>query len=74
MSISKYDLMYKCSLKYFVCSSTLLYDDVDETEDDAVDGERDGVRDFVELSDVEEAAEEWCEILVELHLIGTDFS
>lgn len=66
--------MYKCSLKYFVCSSTLRYESVDDTKDDAVEGERDGVKDFVELSDVEEATEEWCEILVELHLTGTDFS
>jgi hypothetical protein len=46
--------MYKCSFKYFFCCSTLLY----EAVDDAVDGERDGVRDFVEFKDVEEAAEE----------------
>lgn len=36
----------------------LLNDAVDDTEDDAVDGEREGVSDFVEFSDVEEAAEE----------------
>jgi hypothetical protein len=51
--------MYRCSFKYFVCCSTLLYDALDETEDDAVEGERDGVRDLVEARDVvEEAAEE----------------
>lgn len=51
----------------------LLYDAVD-ADDDAVDGDRDGVKDFVEFKDVEEAAEEWCEIFVELHLAGSDFS
>lgn len=40
---------------------------------DAVDGERDGVSDFEELRDVEEAAEEW-QICAELHLEGRDFS
>lgn len=50
--------MYKCSFKYFVCCSTLLYDAVEDVEVDVVDGERDGVRDFVEFKDVEEAAEE----------------
>lgn len=50
----------------------LLYEAV-EAEDDAVDGDRDGVRDLVEFKDVEEAAEE-CEMLVELHLAGRDFS
>lgn len=49
--------MYKCSFKYFVCCSMLLYEAAD-TEDDAVDGDRDGVKDFVEFKDVEEAAEE----------------
>lgn len=48
---------------------------MDEAEDDAVEGDRDGVRDFVELIEVEEAAEEWCEIVAaELHLEGNDFS
>lgn len=65
--------MYKCSFKYFFCCSTLLYEAVD-AEDEAVDGDRDGVRDFVEFKDVEEAAEEWCEIVAELHLAGRDFS
>lgn len=65
--------MYKCSFKYFVCCSALLIEAVDDTEDDAVDGERDGVRDFVEFKDVEEAVEE-LEILVELHREGSDFS
>lgn len=74
LSISKYDFMYKCSFKYFVCCSTLLNDAVDDAEDDAVDGERDGVSDFVEFKDVEEAAEEWLEILAELHREGRDFS
>lgn len=73
-SISKYDLIYKCSFKYFVCDSTLLNDAVDDAEDDAVDGDRDGVRDFVEFIEVEDAAEEWCEILAELHREGRDFS
>jgi hypothetical protein len=57
LSISKYDLMYKCSFKYFVCDSTLLYDAVVDTVEVAVDV-RDGVRDLVEFKDVEEAAEE----------------
>lgn len=51
----------------------LLYEAA-EAEDDAVDGDRDGVRDFLEFKDVEEAAEEWCEMLVGLHLAGKDFS
>lgn len=51
----------------------LLYEAVD-TEDDAVDGDRDGVKDFVEFKDVEEAVEEWWEILAESHLAGKDFS
>lgn len=46
--------MYKCSFKYFLCCSTLLYD----AEDDAVEGDRDGALDFVEFRVVEEAAEE----------------
>lgn len=49
--------MYRCSFKYFVCCSTLLYEADEEV--DAVEGERDGVRDLVEFKDVEEAAEEW---------------
>jgi hypothetical protein len=49
--------MYKCSFKYFVCDSTLLYDAVVDTVEVAVDV-RDGVRDLVEFKDVEEAAEE----------------
>lgn len=51
----------------------LLYEAV-EAEDEAVDGDRDGVKDFVEFKDVEEAAEEWWEIFAELHLAGRDFS
>lgn len=47
---------------------------MEEAVDDAVEGDRDGVRDFVEFIEVEEAAEEWCEILAELHLEGSDFS
>lgn len=49
--------MYKCSFKYFVCCSMLRYEACDAV-DEAVEGDRDGVRDFVELKEVEEAAEE----------------
>uniref|UniRef100_A0A8W7PQ21 Uncharacterized protein n=1 Tax=Anopheles coluzzii TaxID=1518534 RepID=A0A8W7PQ21_ANOCL len=46
------DLMYRCSLRYLVCRSTLLYEeaaDADEADDvvEAVDGERDGTADEV---------------------------
>lgn len=44
--------MYRCSLRYLVCRSTLLYEeaaDADEADDvvEAVDGERDGTADEV---------------------------
>ncbi len=49
----------------------LAFDEADDA--DAVDGDREGVNDFEEFNDVEEAAEEW-QICAELHLEGKDFS
>ena len=49
--------MYKCSFKYLVCCSTLLYETFDDA-DDAVDGDREGVKDFDEFKDAEEATGE----------------
>lgn len=66
--MSKYDFIYKCSLKYFDCLSKLLYDERDDAEvvefddggrvevlnADDVDEEDDDTTEFILADDIDE--------------------